>query len=143
MLAGGKHTIIYCPRTVLPVFCEWTVEYAGPYSSIVLLPGIGFTKMLGVVCMSAKFTDLHCKEVICISDGRRLGMIEDVIIQLPKGEVSAIVVPGRCKLGGLGPPRDDFVIPWCNICRIGPDIVLVDIKPEDCRVLRGRPKLIF
>ena len=56
--------------------------------------------------MSAKFTDLHCKEVICISDGRRLGLIQDVIIQLPKGEVSAIVVPGRCKLGGLGPPRD-------------------------------------
>ena len=93
--------------------------------------------------MGIRITQLHCKEVICISDGRRLGLIEDVIIQLPKGEVSAIVVPGRCKLGGLGPPRDDFVIPWCNICRIGPDIVLVDIKPEDCRVLRNRPKLMF
>ena len=93
--------------------------------------------------MSAKFTDLHCKEVICISNGQRLGMIEDVIIQLPKGEVTAIVVPGRCKLGGLAGPRDDFVSPWCNICRIGPDIVLVDIKPDDCRVLRARPKLMF
>ena len=93
--------------------------------------------------MSAKFTDLHCKEVICMADGRRLGFIEDVIIQLPKGEVSAIVVPGPCKLGGLAGPRDDFVIPWCNICRIGPDIVLVDIKPDDCRVLRARPKLMF
>ena len=93
--------------------------------------------------MSAKFTDLNCKEVICVSDGRRLGFIQDVLIQLPKGEVTAIVVPGACKLFGLGPPRDDFVIPWCNICRIGPDIVLVDIKPEDCRVLRGRPKLLF
>lgn len=93
--------------------------------------------------MSAKFTDLHCKEVICISDGRRLGFITDVIIQLPKGEISAIVVPGRCKLGGLGPPRDDFVIPWGNICRIGPDIVLVDINPDNCRVLRGKPRLLF
>jgi YlmC/YmxH family sporulation protein len=93
--------------------------------------------------MSAKFTDLHCKEVICISDGRRLGFIEDVIIQLPQGEVNAIVVPGRCVLGGLGPPRDDFVIPWKCICRIGPDIVLVDVKPDDCRVLRGRQKLLF
>ena len=93
--------------------------------------------------MSAKFTDLHCKEVICLSDGRRLGFIEDIIIQLPKGEISAIVVPGPCKMGGLGPPRDDFVIPWSCICRIGPDIVLVDIKPDDYRVLRGRPKLLF
>ena len=93
--------------------------------------------------MSAKFTDLSCKEVICISDGRRLGFVQDVIIRLPEGEVSAIVVPGRCKLGGVCPPRDDFVIPWCKICRIGPDIILVDIKPEDCRVLRSRPKLMF
>ena len=93
--------------------------------------------------MSAKFTDLHCKEVICIGDGRRLGFIQDVIIQLPKGEVSAIVVPGRCKLGGLGPPKEDFVIPWQSICRIGPDIVLVDIKPDDCRCMRGKPRLLF
>lgn len=93
--------------------------------------------------MSAKFTDLHCKEVICISDGRRLGFIQDVIIQLPDGEVSAIVVPGRCKLAGLGSPKDDFVIPWHCIKRIGPDIVLVDIKPEECRVARGRKNLLF
>lgn len=93
--------------------------------------------------MSAKFTDLHCKEVICISDGRRLGFIQDVIIQLPKGEVSAIVVPGRCRMAGLGPPKEDYVIPWSSICRIGPDIVLVDIKPDDCRCLRGKPRLPF
>ena len=93
--------------------------------------------------MSAKFTDLHCKEVICIGDGRRLGLVSDVIIQLPKGEVSAIVVPGRSRMGGLGPPRDDFVIPWCSICRIGPDIVLVDIQPDNCKVIRGKPKLLF
>ena len=93
--------------------------------------------------MSAKFTDLHCKEVICISDGRRLGFIQDVIISLPQGEVNAIVVPGRCKLGGLGSPKDDYVIPWKSICRIGPDIVLVDITPDDCRVLRGKPRFPF
>ena len=92
--------------------------------------------------MSAKFTQLQCKEVICISDGRRLGFIEDVIIRLPGGEVSAIVVPGRCRMGGFGPPKDDFVIPWNSICRIGPDIVLVDIKPDDCRVQRPRKQLL-
>ena len=97
----------------------------------------------GVRIMSAKFTDLHCKEVICISDGRRLGLISDVIIQLPKGEISAIVVPGRSKLGGFGPPREDYVIPWCKICRIGPDIVLIDAEPENCRVNRGKPRLLF
>ena len=93
--------------------------------------------------MSTKFTDLHCKEVICVSDGRRLGLIHDVIIQLPKGEITAIVVPGRCKMGGFGPPRDDFVIPWSKICRIGPDIVLVDTQPETCRIPRPKKPPFF
>ena len=93
--------------------------------------------------MSAKFTDLHCKEVICICDGRRLGYIEDVIICLPGGEVNAIVVPGRCRWGGFSPPKDDYVIPWGSICRIGPDIVLVDIKPDECRFPRHKFNLPF
>jgi hypothetical protein len=35
------------------------------------------------------------------------------------------------------------VIPWSCIRRMGSDIILVDIKPEDCRVPRGRPGLPF
>ena len=30
--------------------------------------------------MSMKFTQLQCKEVICLSDGRRLGFICDVLV---------------------------------------------------------------
>ena len=32
---------------------------------------------------------------------------------------------------GLFGRKDDFVIPWNRICRIGPDIILVEAKPED------------
>ncbi|MBQ4641449.1 MAG: YlmC/YmxH family sporulation protein [Oscillospiraceae bacterium] len=93
--------------------------------------------------MGAKFTELHCKEVVCVSDGRRLGFIEDVIIELPNGEVNAIVVPGRCRCLGLLNPREDYVIPWHSICRIGPDIVLVDTQPDTCRCHRAKPRLPF
>ncbi len=88
-----------------------------------------------------KFTDLNCKEVICISDGRRLGFISDVRIELPEGRVMSIIVPGKNRLFGLMGCRDDYVIPWNCIKRIGPDIVLVDIRPDDCRV--PRPGLKF
>lgn len=91
--------------------------------------------------MSNRFTDLHCKEVICVCDGRRLGFVSDAIIELPEGCITAIVVPGQCRLFGLAGHRDDFVIPWNCIKRIGPDIVLVDIKPDQCRV--PRPRLGF
>ena len=90
--------------------------------------------------MSCKFTDLQCKEVICISNGQRLGFISDVLVELPDGKVCAIVVPGPGKLLGLTGHKDDFIIPWSCIQRIGPDIVLVDTKPEDCRVQRPKQK---
>ncbi len=82
--------------------------------------------------MGIRVTELHCKEVICVADGRRLGFISDVEVEVPEGRVVAIVVPGPCRFLGLFGRRDDFVIPWRCIRRIGPDIVLVDIKPNDC-----------
>lgn len=85
-----------------------------------------------------KFTDLHCKEVICVSDGRRLGFVTDARIELPEGRITAIIVPGPCRYLGLLGRRDDFVIPWRCVKRIGPDIVLVDVKPEECRVPRAK-----
>ncbi len=93
--------------------------------------------------MGVKFTDLHCKEVICICDGRRLGYISDVRIEVPEGRIVAIIVPGPCRILGLWGRRDDYVIPWCCIKRMGPDIVLVDIKPDECRVPRPHPRLLF
>jgi len=93
--------------------------------------------------VTVKFTDLHCKEVICVNDGRRLGFISDARIEIPEGNIVAIVVPGKGKMFGLMNPHDEYVIPWRCICRIGPDIVLVDIKPEECWVPRPKPGLLF
>ena len=90
--------------------------------------------------MSCKFTDLQCKEVICLSNGQRLGFVSDALVELPEGKVCALVIPGPCRLLGLTGQKDDFIIPWDCIRRIGPDIILVDTAPEDCRVRRDRPK---
>ena len=85
-----------------------------------------------------KFTELRCKEVICVADGRRLGFVTDVQVTVPDGEVKAIIVPGPCRILGLFGRRDDYLIPWNCIKRIGPDIILVEIKPEDCCVPRHK-----
>ena len=88
--------------------------------------------------MSVKFTEMRCKEVICISDGERLGFVSDVVVEVPEGCVVAIVVPGPCRFLGLFGRKDDYVIPWNCIRRIGPDIILVDVKPCDCCVPRNK-----
>lgn len=89
--------------------------------------------------MGIRITDLHCKEVVCVTDGSRLGFVSDVEVELPEGRVCAIVVPGRCRFWGLFGRQEDFVIPWRYICRIGDDIILVDCKIADCRVPRPKP----
>lgn len=93
--------------------------------------------------MPVKFTDLQCKEVICVNDGRRLGFISDVQIQVPEGNVLAIVVPGPSRVLGLLGHRDDYLIPWRCICRIGPEIVLVDVKIEECRIPKAKGGWLF
>ncbi len=90
-----------------------------------------------------KFTELQCKEVICISDGRRLGYISDAKLEMPEGQICAIIVPGPCRYLGLWGRKDDYIIPWRCVRRIGPDIVLVDARPDECRVPHPHPRLLF
>ena len=84
--------------------------------------------------MATKLTQLQCKEVICVSDGQRLGFISDVEVEVPEGRIVAIIVPGPCRILGMWGQKDEFCIPWGYIRKIGPDIVLVDVNPNDCRV---------
>lgn len=93
--------------------------------------------------MTMRFTQLQCKEVICVNDGRRLGYISDVRVEVPEGNVTAVIVPGPCRFFGLWGRSEDYVIPWRCICRIGPDIVLADVKPEECRLPRGKTGWLF
>jgi len=89
--------------------------------------------------MSIKFTELQCKEVICLGNGQRLGFVTDVQIEIPEGNVCSIVVPGPSRLMGVLGRHEDYIIPWNCIRKIGPDIVLVDTKPDECRVPRIKP----
>ena len=90
--------------------------------------------------MGMRVTELSCKEVVCIRDGARLGYVADVEVEVPEGQVCAIVVPGKCRFFGLLGRTEDFVIPWNAIRRVGDDIILVDCSPGACRCPRPKPK---
>lgn len=75
-----------------------------------------------------KASDLREKEVINIGDGTRLGLIEDVEVNLDKGRIEALIVPGTGGLMSLFSNKSsDYVISWKNIVRIGSDVILVDV----------------
>lgn len=71
--------------------------------------------------------DLKQKEVINITDGRRIGFVNDVEFDLDSGKIDAIIIPGSSRLFGLIGKEDEFVIPWEKIRKIGEDIILVDL----------------
>jgi len=90
--------------------------------------------------MGMRITDLRCKEVINVCDGLRLGFVSDVEVSIPDGQVVALVVPGPCRILGIAGRKDDYVIPWCCIRRMGEDIILVEWEPDRCRVPKPKPK---
>jgi YlmC/YmxH family sporulation protein len=75
-----------------------------------------------------KISDFQTKEVVNILDGKRLGQISDLEIDLRHGRVEAIVVPGPGKFLGFFASGNDYVIPWRNIVKIGKDVVLVRLE---------------
>lgn len=74
-----------------------------------------------------KSTELRVKEVINLMDGRRLGWIDDLELDLESGRVTAVVVPGPSRLFGLLGREHETVIPWQHIRKIGADVILVDL----------------
>ncbi|MFE4711255.1 MULTISPECIES: YlmC/YmxH family sporulation protein [Paenibacillus] len=75
-----------------------------------------------------KISDFQTKDVINIVDGKRLGQISDLELDLRRGVIDAIVVPGYTRFMGLFGGGADLIIPWRNIVKIGSDVVLVKIE---------------
>ncbi|NLT19607.1 MAG: YlmC/YmxH family sporulation protein [Syntrophomonadaceae bacterium] len=73
-----------------------------------------------------KISDLRNRDVVNLLDGKRLGNIIDIDLDLENGKVVALVLPGRTR-GFLFSKREDIVVPWNKIVRIGRDVILVEV----------------
>lgn len=75
-----------------------------------------------------KGLDFKHKEVINITDGKRLGYVQDVCANLDTGQITAIIVPGgNNKLLNFFSSDNDIVIKWEQIKCIADDLILVEI----------------
>lgn len=85
-----------------------------------------------------RICELKQKEVINANDCKRLGFVGDVDFDMCTGCLVAIIVPGPgCFCGFIGREKE-YIIPFCDICQVGDDIILVDVKrktvEEACKV---------
>lgn len=77
-----------------------------------------------------RFCDLRSKEVINTCNCKRLGCVTDLLLDPCTGCVEAIILPGPGKICGFLGYDAEYVIPFACICKIGPDIILVEIEEE-------------
>jgi YlmC/YmxH family sporulation protein len=84
-------------------------------------------KMVGVRYM-VKISEFQIKDVVNVSDGKKLGNIGDIEINLSSGKIEAVIVTGNGKVLGFFGREEDIVIPWKNIIKIGQDVILVRYK---------------
>ncbi len=73
-------------------------------------------------------SELQAKDVINIVDGRKLGSIGDLDIDLETGLIRSMIIPQSGRFFGLMGGGDEVVIPWTQIVKIGSDVVLVDLR---------------
>ncbi|MBC7076204.1 MAG: YlmC/YmxH family sporulation protein [Syntrophomonadaceae bacterium] len=74
-----------------------------------------------------KISDLRIRDVVNILDGRKLGHIIDIDLDLENGKVMALVLPGRSGRFNIFSRREEVVVPWNKIVRIGKDVILVEV----------------
>ena len=72
---------------------------------------------------------LKNKEVINIFDGRSLGFVSDIEVDLEKGVIDGIVIPGaRGFMGFFNRGETDTVIRWESVRTVGDDVILVEVE---------------
>ena len=80
--------------------------------------------------MTGRISELRQKEVINADDGKRLGFVYDIDINLEDGKIEALVMKGTGRLLGFLGKDDELIIPWQLIKRVGEDIIIVDIQEK-------------
>lgn len=83
--------------------------------------------------MSCRITELRTKPVINICDGRKLGCVDDVLVDEASGCIAALIVPGPCRFLGCFCPENDYIIDWCKVKKISAELILVELwEPPRC-----------
>ena len=77
--------------------------------------------------METSFLELRNKEVINVLDGRLLGRIIDLVFDVRTSRILGFIVPGSKSFFSIFKSCSDIFIPYNNICKIGEDVILVEV----------------
>lgn len=72
-----------------------------------------------------RISEFQVKDVVNIADGRRLGHIGDIEINLDTGKIETIIIGHSTRFLGFLGRDEEVIIPWSQIVKIGEDVILV------------------
>ncbi len=73
-----------------------------------------------------RLSDLQDKDIINLSDGKKIGKIIDAIVE-DDGIIQALVIQ-KTKMFNMLPNSNEIEVKWNKIKTIGSDVILIDIK---------------
>ncbi|WP_085524761.1 YlmC/YmxH family sporulation protein [Tuberibacillus sp. Marseille-P3662] len=79
----------------------------------------------------ARISEFQSKEVVNVENGKLLGHIGDLDVNMTTGKIESLIIPGAGKMMGLFGRESEVVIPWRNIVRIGDDVILVRFNESE------------
>ena len=71
-----------------------------------------------------RLSELQLKEIINIYNGKRIGIIVDVIVEA-NGQIQKLVLEEK---RGRKFSKEEYEISWNQIVKIGDDIILIDTR---------------
>ena len=71
-----------------------------------------------------RLSELQLKEIINIMDGKRIGIIVDVIID-NNGQIQKLILEEK---RGRKFSKEEYEISWNQIIKVGDDIILIDTR---------------
>ena len=74
-----------------------------------------------------KISELRVMRIVNIADGKILGKISDLVMDVNRGYVKAIIMPGDTKWPVFWSSAKEIEVPWENIIKIGHDFIIVDM----------------
>lgn len=90
--------------------------------------------------MEASFLELKSKQVINSVDGKCLGHITDIIFDVSTACALGFVVPQQNEgFLGLFKGSKEIFIPFDCVCKIGVDVILVELYVDDKQPPHGKP----
>jgi len=76
-----------------------------------------------------RFSEFCNKEMIDLDNGERMGVLgqADLVIHPETGDIDSIILTNHSFLA-WGKKRDQVIIPWNTIRKVGPEMIIVELK---------------